>query len=485
MQAPAVSVPTEIAPSLFSRPSSVALGEQFPAPVENSGTMCARGYAWLILCSVLLSLAVSSPAHAQSWLSDRKRAEGRGLRVGDFELHPGIGAEIGYYTNPFNSDRPNGSASLRVAPHLYLSTLKEDRREREGRVTQPGWLSFTGGVSATFQHFFERAVRDAINLDLNGDATLAPERPVSFRVTQLFRRSAVPFGDTTVLPVGNVNVNTAPDRPGRGPDFTNYYENAGAYLQFQSPGGLLKGGLGYRFGYAWFDAIGFEFNNNMTHSALLNLGWEFLPKTALFYDASYVRQLYPKLDNVDLAQSRQTSLSNSDQVLTRIGLNGAITTHIGATAAIGYAAGFYETGDDASLLIANADIRYTPSAMSELGLTYDKTFVPSYQGNFQDRHRVFARARWLFFGTTLLTVRGGIEFLKFGFDLVQQSGRNDRRYFADVGGEYRFIDWLAATVQFHVLADDTDFVFRSTPQTAANPARFTSMEVWFGVRAFL
>mgnify|MGYP003407364965 FL=1 len=102
-------------------------GKQFPAPMENPGTMCGLRHFSLRLTLFFVLVATSSSVHAQSWLSDRKRAEGRGIRVGDLELHPGVGVEAGYLTNPFYSDRPKGTAAFRVAPHLFLSTLRGER----------------------------------------------------------------------------------------------------------------------------------------------------------------------------------------------------------------------------------------------------------------------------------------------------------------------------------------------------------------------
>jgi hypothetical protein len=245
--------------------------------------MCRRRHSWLAFAIFSVLVASSSSAHAQAWLSDRKRAEGRGIRVGDFELHPGVGVEGGIHTNPFFSDKPDSSWVFRVSPHLFFSTLSGERAgASESQSPTPGWLALNGGVAGAFQHYTQFAVRDAVNLDLNGSATLAPERPVSLTLTQALRRSALPFSDTQLPP-------SLRDRF-RAADYTNYFENAGLQLNFRTNGGLLRGGLGYNFGYIWFNDGNFKFNNNITHSATLNLGWEFLPKTALFYDLAHRHQ---------------------------------------------------------------------------------------------------------------------------------------------------------------------------------------------------
>jgi hypothetical protein len=324
------------------------------------------------------------------------------------------------------------------------------------------------------------AARDAVGVDLNLDLTLAPERPVSLRLTQVLKRAALPFSDTNVPIALRDDVRAA--------DYTHYNEYAGAQLLFRSTGGLLLGSVGYKFGYLWFDDIGFAFNNNLTHTATLGGSWEFLPKTALFYDGAFTHQNFTKVDDQSLSATAFTSLHDSNVITSRIGLNGAITSRIGATVAIGYAAGFYDDKNDFEGLIGNVEARYTPSAASEIALVFERNFLQAYQGNFQESERVYSRLRWLFGGEFLLAARGGVEFLTFGEDRTQ-GNRDDRRYFGDLSGEYRFIDWLAVTAQFGVLVDDTDFAFRSRSASssipALDPAKFTSFEIWLGLRAFL
>jgi hypothetical protein len=439
--------------------------------------MRTRHHPWLTFAIFCVMLASASSANAQAWLSDRKRAEGHGIRVGDLELHPGIGAEAGYYTNPFYSEDPAPSAAFRISPHLFLSTLGAERAGVDEGTYRPGWVRFSGGLSGVYQHYFEAVARDVLNTDLNLDFTLAPERPVGFRITEILSRSALPFSDSN-LP--------ASDTTTRRPNFTHYTETAAAQLLFQSSGGILKTALGYRFGYAWFDDRGFQVNDNMLHTGTLTTSWEFLPKTALFYDASFTHQNYLNADKPEFANSSLTRLVDNNQLSTRIGLNGAITSRIGATIAAGYAAGFYG-GNDYEGLIGSVEGRFVPSEMTELALVADRNFLPSYQGNFQERNRIYARLRWLIGRAFLIGSRLGIEFIKFGPDPLQ-GNRSDRRYFGELSGEYRFIDWLAATAQFNMLIDDTDFAYRVPGANGMagtlNPAKFNAFEGWLGLRAF-
>lgn len=439
-------------------------------------------HPWLgFSLTCLMLAATTSVADAQPWLSDRKLAQGSGLRVGDLELHPGISAEGGYTNNVYYAEENElGSAVLRIAPHLYLSTLGEERGgEDEGQT--PGMLRFRGGLSANMQHYFaDGAPSTDFGADADLSLTIAPERPVSLILTERFNRSFKPFND----PVGEPGEEVT-----ESPDYVRYSEVAGAKVLFQTGGGLLQAGLGYRFGYSWYEDESFDDNDNLTHTAVLNAAWEFLPKTAIFYDASFAHQNYTQNDEAPSSPS-QTALFDGNVVNSRIGLNGAITSRIAATIAAGYAVGFFDGGDEFEGLTLNAEARYTPSEISEIGLGFERAYTPAYQGNFVLRNQGYGRLRLFFGGAFVLATKLAIEFLEFGVDPVQ-GPREDTRYSADVSGEYRFVDWLALTAQFSALVDDTDFVSRvEVPGTGGSsiviedPAKFTAFEAWLGLRAF-
>jgi Putative beta-barrel porin 2 len=420
----------------------------------------------------------SSDVHAQAWLSDRKRAEGVGLRVGDLELHPGIGAEFGYLSNVYN-DEENELASpiLRVAPHLYLSTLSGERSGTDEGQT-PGMIAFKGGVSANLEHYFAEGSPDTIfGADLNLELKVAPERPVSFTLTEVFNRTSTPFSDPA----------TDPSELGSpGIDYARYTEVAAANLDFQTRGGLLKAGLGYRFGYNWYGADIFDDNDNLTHTIDLKAAWEFLPKTALFYDAAFVHQDYTANDEPPSLPG-QSPLFDNNRISSRIGVNGAITSRISATLAVGYTVGLFEDDNDFEGVLLNAEGRWIPSPVSEWSVGFERTFSSAYQGNFVERNQAYTRLRFFFGGAMVVASKLAIEFLDFGVDPIQ-GPRSDTRYSADVSGEYRFVDWCAVTAQLGLLIDDTDFVSRiELPDNAGvvlDPAEFTAFEGWLGVRAF-
>src|SRR5688500_18894632 len=64
-------------------------------------------------CAVIAACAstfvfAEKTASAQGWMKERRFSEDPGIRTGDFELHPGIGGEIGYDSNWFLRSHQGG-----------------------------------------------------------------------------------------------------------------------------------------------------------------------------------------------------------------------------------------------------------------------------------------------------------------------------------------------------------------------------------------
>jgi hypothetical protein len=352
----------------------------------------------------------------------------------------------------------------------------------------PGIIAFRGGLSASLFHYFADIERDTdVGADVNLQLTLAPNRPISFTVIEIFNRWFQPFADAANEP--NVTVDRATGEPNA--DFVRYSEVIGAHLDGQTNGGLLSAGLGYRLAYQWFQDPSYAVNNNLVHTVDLKGAWEFLPKSALFYDALYMHQSYTNGEQT-LNDAVQSPLENNDQVRARLGFNGAITSRISATLAVGYAVGFFSGGTGFDGLTINAEGRWQPTLLSELGLGYERAFSSAYLGNYVMRNQIYLRLRQFIGGAFVVGSKLAVEFLDFGPDPLQSpEPRSDIRYIADVNGEYRFTDWLAVTAQALALIDDTDFVSRvefedadGETQVAEDPAEFKRFEFWIGLRAF-
>lgn len=296
-------------------------------------------------------LAWSTPSAAQSpvWLSDRKIAEGRGIQAGDLELHPGIGAEVGYDSNyflrtsdvgspgkflsngannppqPFDAP-PVDAGVLRVTPSFSLNTRSVTTNAGGPVTTMPELAPFyfSGGAAATFFTLFgKKPASDQHSVSGNAGVRLDVNRgkPIGFDVFGGYTRLIQP----TVL--GNPDIS-----------FNRSDVNAGGDLVVMPGGGTLDMRLGYQFfGALYEDSEGVPYTN-LTHELSFRDRWRFRPRTALFHDTTLRFVSFPN------ASRALTYLDDSTPVRTRIGLTGLVTDSIGTLLAVGYGASFFKNG---------------------------------------------------------------------------------------------------------------------------------------------
>lgn len=434
---------------------------------------------------VLVALPVlPAPVEAQQWLPDRARAEGQGIRLGDFILHPGIGSELGWDSNVFLAehapvDRTEDSAILRVSPHLNFNTPDQGAK-----------LSFRGGLNASMRHYFatsesERAL--TVNLGESLKLKWQPARVFAWEVSQDLGRTAVPFTDPGG-PTGNATSKT---------NFGRNQIGVGTRLQVSSASGLLKVGLGYRLDFDVFDADVFAANDAKAHTITADTSWEFLPKTALVWGGNVKLRSYDDPGAPGIGERNDSTDASS-----RLGLNGALTDRIGFTLGVGYGAGFYDDGGDYENVLAQVEARWKLSDSASFMLGYDRSTTPSYLGNSMDSDRIKAALSAMFGGVFVLGLKGEFTFLSFGADddlialelaedmtlspsSAPSADRSDKHLMTNLSGEYRFTDWFALTGELGYAQNFTNYVYPATGTVAADPAKWRRFEAWLGVRAFL
>jgi hypothetical protein len=432
------------------------------------------GFLWLGCAAAALWL-VALPAHAQQWLADRARGQGRGVLVGTFELHPGIGAEIGYDSNVFLSEQPESSAVLRVSPSLYLSTLTGERMQNEQRK-----VSFRAGISGALKHYF--ATEQGTDMGVGEDAKLSWNASSIFTLElfQDYKRSIDPFGE----PGG---VTGAGDED----DYGRNQLGGGTRLQLSTPGKLLKGGLGYRIDWDSFeggDDNVFDANDSLRHSIGADTSWEFLPKTAVFWNGTFGIHDYIHEDAPGLGIR-----SNSKSVGNKLGINGGLTEQVGFTIAGGYDAYSSDDGNDSESITAQVEARWRFIQTSSWSLGYDRTLRPSFQGSTMRTDRIKTALGGIFGGVVALGVKAEVSFVDFGEDLTFGTAedlreRNDTHLLLNLSGEYRFVDWFAVTGEVGYQQNFTDFyidIMTAPGETSRNYAKYKRFEAWLGLRAFL
>lgn len=427
----------------------------------------------------LFFAATSSFALAQSWRSDVQHAEGPGFRVGDLEVHPGVGVEGGYDSNVFYSDKNLvDSFVLRVTPHLDLSTLSAQRLQEGPSGKGSGALpkvAFRAGLSGSYYHYF--SANNLSNMDANGDlrVLLFPKRRFSGTIFNRFNRSIRPFSEQ-----GAANNNYARNR-----------NEAGAIFEAASPGNVLRGSLGYSFLFDLFESSTFKYLNTLDNRIQADASWRFLPSTSLIYDL--------QLDVQDFTDPNSPGAfaANADtrRFRSRLGLNGAITPTFSAVAMVGYGGSFVSSNilseyDDA---VALAELRWRPKASTNLTVGYDRDYFTSYVGSYYRRDRGFAQYQMMFAGVVNL----GLEFwagrLAYGRVIgangapISDDGttkRDDTMISGTLFAEYRIFNWLAVNGTFMYLGDFSDFAFSSGASVAPDPANYQKLQGWLGVRGY-
>lgn len=441
------------------------------------------------LVAVTTALTAAAPAAAQDWLSDRKRAEGPGIRLGNFELHPGIGVEVGYDSNVFYSDGGAasspivGSAMLRVTPHLLFGTIGEQREAegeaREGAVASPPTIQFRGGLFASYYAFFADEARN--NLAFDGDLNLVilPERPFTITLHEHFSRSVRPFTEQRGSLTGDARLNFGRNENDLGVDFS-----------FGTPGRILAGHVGYSLIFNFFDGEEFQFADSLNHKIMGGASFRFLPQTAFVYD---VEAQYKTYSN---GAGASTLLTDGVTFRTRVGLNGAFTNRLSASVMVGYAAGFYgSTVDNFESIVGQAELRWQASENVKFAIGYDRNFHSSYIGNFNRVDRGYINFQLLLGGSFLIGAEASVGYVDFGTPLAPDgtplgnpAERTDIRVSTSLFAEYRLTNWLALNATLRYTGDFTDYEYSIVDVLGAppilDPAGYSKVEAFLGVRAF-
>lgn len=450
------------------------------------------------LCTALTFgavLAASGSASAQVWLSDRELAEGRGIRTGNFELHPGIGAEFGYDSNAFyqsgsNSTAPRAMPSalrLRITPSFSVSTLGAQRLRNSDTAASQPTVNFRAGLGLGIHLFFSPDGGANVS-SLNGvDGTASvradffPGRTWQFSIGDQFQRSIqagseVLLADrTTTSPTRNFNTATleVAYAPGRGTFEFRLGYNFIANI-FDNPGDL--------FGGRNFSAL-----NYLSHDITARVRWRFLPKTAILFDAGVTPTNYL---SPGMGTSWVNGLFNSTPMRARIGINGLITEKIALLAMVGYQATFFSGGDNADTVIGQAELRWIISELASLRVGFQRDIQNSFIGNFTTRNRGYLTYQHSFNRRFLLQLDGSVGYQEYGYVAQTDGGRLPTvsgvdsvsgrftavRAEGSVFGEYRFTEVFGMNLTFTASSNITD------AQVNNNRLDFTRFSAFVGAR---
>lgn len=415
----------------------------------------------LVLAAVLATAALPAPAYAQAWLADRRMSEGPGIRTGNLEVHPGLGAEFGYDSNytaaagklaPGQLDSVDRSENvipvlrLRITPSLTLSTLGPERRGLNPGT--PPSLAFRFGLYADYSRLFATdssddsrdkdqldRVNNPINVGANLRLNISPQRPIGEDIYADFQRSVQP----TNIPDEDVTWNRDAMRVGAG-------------ITWRPGGGLFEWRFGYEFGYNYFESEAFRNNNNFQHAIQTRGRWRFLPRTAMLYDAEYRFIRYPNATNDSAPTS---TVHDGDTLRARIGINGLVLPRLSLLGLVGWQTGFYENvPKNTDTVLATVEAKYfvipppgldseggASTGLSTIAIGFTREVGNSYLASYYERTGGYASLVYFQGGAFVAQLDGGFYHYNFPESAAFRAFKQDRlhgRLFA----EYRFTNSL-------------------------------------------
>lgn len=437
----------------------------------------AVAFAWLAL--VVATAGISSSASAQ-WLPDRARTEGPGFRTRRVEIHPSFAAEAGVDSNVFlQSANRTPAAMTRLTGAVYLQPRRVEGDGADPTAPPPPRnIDFNLGLNASYYHYFSSRVHDNVGVQFDGSVAFRPQGRVGFELRDSFTRTIRPFTDGTGASSGSIS-------------YGQNRNQATANVTFQSRGGVFRGTAGYTADLTLFDSRLFWANASLEHRVAARMVWSFFPRTALVYEGQFASRSYGILtDYPPLGQ-----LVSSNQVVSTIGVNGILTEKLAITLSAGYAAGFFERGDEYDGFVGRAELRYRPRPSILVSTGYIRNYQSSYIGNYMLADTAFANFEATLAGRVVVGAQVSVGFGRTGL-AVRADGsflgnyqtRNDVRVLGRLYGEYRATSWLAITLAFDYLGDYTDFAF-TTPSgsTSILPdpvSQYQRFDAWLGVRVF-
>ena len=439
---------------------------------------------------VSAALFVPSLAFAQDapWLADRRYTEGIGIRVGDFELHPGVAAEVGYDTNYFyradKTEDPIGSVRFKITPSFSLSTLGAQRRSSDEGGGAPPSVTFRAGIHATYDEFIpttgstggkdlmknQRNVEGLLDFDLG----ILPGRVVSGDVHGSYTRTVEPSnaGDTTK-------------------SLNRDIPEAGAELAITPGAGTFDWRFGYDFIGTFFESGTYSNLNNFNHDIITRGRWRFLPRSALTFDGRLAFINYPS----------GTGKTGSHPIRARLGFNGLITNMVALSIFGGWGASFYTPvgQEDFDSFIGQAELKLllTPAAsadgaslsLSALTVGFNRDFSDSYIGTYVESDKGYAKFSYFFAGRFLLVLDASVAANRFPKITmpVAHDAWTDVHVDTDVMGEYRFAKYFAVNATLRYINNISSTVLTGPGTTAAGfeDLQYQDFQGYLGFRWFM
>lgn len=431
--------------------------------------------------SVWRVLALTVVGAVLAWSMPALAEEPTGIEAGAFRLHPSLRLLQGFDSNIYyedSSERPTSGLKLEVNPALRLVT------------PNPRSTDVQLGLDATWEQYFNEStadVADQSGLEFNGElgVRLNANGLVSVRPANHLRRSNDSAFDE------------------QGDAFRALYNQATVEIGVHPGGALRTSRLGFSGFVRGIHRI-WRYDNRaaLDRHALggeAEIKWNFLPKTALFVNASYqsirwANERVTALGQVpDTEIETQLSLPNVDSRPWRVtgGLSGLITRRLSLLARVGYARGNYRASsafaDNSGAqqspreLIGEGRIQVHVNPTTSWRLGYLRDFADSSFSNYLRYHRFYTGMTATASRLTL-DLEGYLQlndYSRVDFDLFDEPNRDDTVVGTMVGLDFAITSWWDIGARYRLEYRSSQFspisIFDRDEQASTSYVKHTAL----------
>lgn len=392
----------------------------------------------------------SASAHAQS-----------GVEAGSLDINAGLRLELGVDSNPFYSPSdasPVSSGLLQINPRFSV------------RTREPHMVALDASLGAKWEQYLSQGsgASDTSGLDLDGGlgVRLNPQGVVSLRPSDQITWSNEP----------GYNPNSDPIQA--------LYNRFALELALH-PGGAdrgsrlgVSGDLKFRYDSTRYNDENDVFDNDGIGGEL-TLRYNFLPKTAVFLNASVMAVGYKTEDGVPSADGT-TEAVNSDSLPIRaiVGFNGLLAPRLSLMVAAGYGGSAYDLGESLTTFVGQVDLGAHLAGKTQLHVGWERNFRDTLVANYATFHRLYltyggsaARLNYAVgANTTLSTYSESTDANGDSFQYWEDE-RKETLVQASAEVSYTAVDWLTVGVRYQPTIRLTD---------AAVSSGLTSSDLAFG-----
>jgi hypothetical protein len=391
-------------------------------------------------------------------------------------LHVGAGVEAGYDSNVFysNSSDAGGVISsdiIRVTTFGELTNSTRNGAERPSVVydVRAGLVYRLYTSDNPEVEKYRTALMPTAGLGLSTNSG-----HWAFQLTDSFIRQEDP-------PYAGIS-GTAAAVP-----ITRDSNLASVQAQWSPGGGRISGTLRYDNTIDVFEQdSGFDYASSLSNQLVLDVSWKWLPKTALFLQASqgwitYLNDTSPSTQGGVTADTRKAS---SYPLRIYVGLRGLITQKVTAMVALGYVDAFYASGTSNSGILGStyvdAQVSFAPSMLNRLTLGFHQDVVNSVISNFYYETAVYGSYVQQIAGRVALDLSGRLSHRIYEDLLFDPThSRTDNTITAGATLDYFIRNWAYVGVGYSLLANLSDYHLPPGPAGGAGESvEYTKNQVF-------